>query len=53
MTALDVIVQRQALDVLLDPRRRLRLAMILATHDMAVVAHACDRVAVMYTGYIV
>jgi peptide/nickel transport system ATP-binding protein len=53
VTALDVIVQRQVLDVLLDLRRRLNLAMILVTHDMAVVAYACDRVAVMYAGRIV
>jgi len=53
VTALDVIVQRQVLDVLRDMRRRLNLAMILVTHDMAVVAYACDRVAVMYAGRIV
>src|SRR6185437_7730973 len=53
VTALDVIVQRQVLDVLLDLRRRLNLAMILVTHDMAVVAYACDRAAVMYAGKVV
>ena len=50
VTALDVIVQRQVLDVLRDLRQRLDLAIILVTHDMAVVAYACDRVAVMYAG---
>ena len=44
VTALDVIVQRQVLDVLRELRHRLKLAMILVTHDMAVVAYACDRV---------
>lgn len=53
VTALDVIVQRQVLDVLLDLRRRLNLAIMLVTHDMAVVAYACDRVAVMYAGRII
>ena len=53
VTALDVIVQRQVLDVLRALQARLGLAMILVTHDMAVVAYACDRVAVMYAGEIV
>ena len=53
VTALDVIVQRQVLDVLRDLQARMGLAMILVTHDMAVVAYACDRVAVMYAGQIV
>jgi len=53
VTALDVIVQRQILDVLRELQARLNLAMILVTHDMAVVAYACDRVAVMYAGQVV
>ena len=53
VTALDVIVQRQVLDVMRDLQSRLGIAMILITHDMAVVAYACDRVAVMYAGRIV
>jgi peptide/nickel transport system ATP-binding protein len=53
VTALDVIVQRQVLDVLRDLQSRLNLAMILVTHDMAVVAYACDRAAVMYAGKLV
>ena len=53
VTALDVIVQRQVLDVIRELQARLGLAMILVTHDMAVVAYACDRVAVMYAGIIV
>ena len=53
VTALDVIVQRQVLDVLRELQARLGLAMILVTHDMAVVAYACDTVAVMYAGQIV
>jgi peptide/nickel transport system ATP-binding protein len=50
VTALDVIVQRQVLDTLRGLQERLGLAMILITHDMAVVAYSCDRVAVMYAG---
>jgi peptide/nickel transport system ATP-binding protein len=53
VTALDVIVQRQVLDVLRELQHRLNLAMILITHDMAVVAYACDRAAVMYAGKVV
>ncbi len=53
VTALDVIVQRQVLDELRDLQQRLGLAMILVTHDIAVVAYTCDRAAVMYAGKIV
>jgi peptide/nickel transport system ATP-binding protein len=48
-----VIVQRQVLDVLRELQSRLNVAMILVTHDMAVVAYACDRTAVMYAGKVV
>jgi peptide/nickel transport system ATP-binding protein len=53
VTALDVIVQRQVLDVLRELQHRLGLAMVLVTHDMAVIAYACDRAAVMYSGKVV
>ena len=53
VTALDVIVQRQVLDVLRGLQSRLKLSMVLVTHDMAVVAYTCDRVAVMYAGQVV
>jgi peptide/nickel transport system ATP-binding protein len=53
VTALDVIVQRQVLDVLRELRERLHLAMLLVTHDISVIAYACDRVAVMYAGKVV
>ena len=53
VTALDVIVQRQVLDQLRELQRSLKLAMILITHDIAVVAYTCDRTAVMYAGKIV
>jgi len=53
VTALDVIVQRQILDVIRDLQRRLSLSMILVTHDISVVAYLADRVTVMYAGRIV
>jgi peptide/nickel transport system ATP-binding protein len=53
VTALDVIVQRQILDVLRDLRARLGISVILITHDISVVAYACDRMAVMYAGKVV
>ncbi|KAA2316048.1 ABC transporter ATP-binding protein [Pseudooceanicola sediminis] len=49
-TALDVTVQAQILDLLRDLRREMGMAMILITHDLAVVAEQTDRVAVMYGG---
>ncbi|CAM4280175.1 dipeptide ABC transporter ATP-binding protein [Bordetella muralis] len=49
-TALDVTVQAQILDLLAELRQDLGMAMILITHDLAVVANAVDRVMVMYGG---
>ena len=53
VTALDVIVQRQVLDVVRDLQQRLSLSMILVTHDISVVAYVCDQVVVMYAGQVV
>jgi oligopeptide/dipeptide ABC transporter ATP-binding protein len=52
-TALDVTIQAQILDLLRDLQKRLRLALLLITHDLGVVAEMADRVAVMYAGRIV
>jgi oligopeptide/dipeptide ABC transporter ATP-binding protein len=52
-TGLDVTVQAQILDLLRDLVSRFRMAVIVITHDLGVVAHYCDRVAVMYAGSIV
>ncbi len=49
-TALDVTVQRQILDLLRRVQRDRNMAMMLISHDLAVVAGRTDRVAVMYSG---
>jgi len=52
-TALDVTVQAQILDLLARERRARRMAMVLITHDLGVVAGRTDEVVVMYAGRIV
>ncbi len=52
-TALDVTIQAQILDLIDDLRERLRMAVILITHDMGVIAGRTDRVIVMYAGKVV
>jgi len=53
VTALDVVVQRQVLDLLARLQSDLGLSVILVTHDISVVAYLCDAVAVMYAGKVV
>jgi oligopeptide/dipeptide ABC transporter ATP-binding protein len=52
-TALDVIVQKEILNLLKSLRNELSTGMIIVSHDLGVVAEVCDRVAVMYAGNIV
>ena len=52
-TALDVTLQAQVLALLDGLRRDLGLAVLLITHDLAVAAETCDRVAVLYAGQVV
>ncbi|MBU5583415.1 peptide ABC transporter ATP-binding protein, partial [Enterococcus sp. S181_ASV_20] len=52
-TALDVTIQAQILEVLKELKERLKMGIILITHDLGVVSEICDRVVVMYTGKVV
>jgi oligopeptide/dipeptide ABC transporter ATP-binding protein len=52
-TSLDVIVEAQILSILADLQENFGTALLLITHNLGIVAEACDRVAVMYAGQIV
>ncbi len=52
-TALDVTIQAQVLELMRKLRDEFHTSMILITHDLGIVAEACDRVAIMYAGTVV
>lgn len=52
-TALDVTIQAQILELMMELKHKLGMAIIMITHDLGVVASMCERIAVMYAGKIV
>ena len=52
-TALDVTIQAQIIELMIELKDKLGMAIIMITHDLGVVANICDRIAVMYAGKII
>ena len=52
-SALDVTIQAQVLELMNELKKHINTSMILITHDLGIVAHMCDRLAIIYSGEIV
>lgn len=52
-TALDVTIQAQILELMMELKDKLGMAIIMITHDLGIVANMCEKIAVMYAGRIV
>lgn len=52
-TALDVTIQAQILELMMELKDKLGMAIIMITHDLGIVASMCEKIAVMYAGHIV
>ena len=52
-TALDVTIQAQILELMMELKTKLGMAIIMITHDLGVVASMCERIAVMYAGRVI
>lgn len=52
-TALDVTIQAQILELIVELKNKLGMAIIMITHDLGIVANMCDKIAVMYAGHII
>jgi oligopeptide/dipeptide ABC transporter ATP-binding protein len=52
-TALDVTIQAQVMEMFKDLSRNAGLSILLITHDMGLIAETCDRVSVMYAGFVI
>ena len=52
-TALDVTIQAQIIELMIELKKKINMAIILITHDLGVVASICEKIAVMYAGKVV
>jgi len=53
VSALDVSIQAQILNLLLDAKRKMNMSYLFVTHNMSIVRHVSDRIGVMYLGHLI